>query len=80
MYINRSRYPVSEMCRFFRVSHNGYYDYVKKLDQPTRDTELVNVIRDQQENVIRLMGTAVCGDGRNVRRRYIKISKPFCVL
>lgn len=61
--MNRNRYPVSVMCQFFQVSRSGYYDYVKRLDQPEHDAELAEIIREQQENVIRLTVIAVCGSG-----------------
>ena len=61
--MNRNRYPVSVMCQFFQVSRSGYYDYVKRLDQPEHDAELAEIIRQQQENVIRLTVIAVCGSG-----------------
>ena len=37
VYMNRNRYPVSVMCRFFGVSRSGYYDYVGRLDQPAHN-------------------------------------------
>ena len=61
--MNRNRYPVSVMCQFFQVSRSGYYDYVKRLDQPEHDAELAEIIREQQENVISLTVIAVCGSG-----------------
>lgn len=61
--MNRNRYPVSVMCQFFQVSRSGYYDYVKRLDQPEHDAELAEIIREQQENVIRLTVIAACGSG-----------------
>ena len=49
IYMNRNRYPVSVMCRFLGVSRSGYYDYVKRLDQPAHDADLACAIREQQE-------------------------------
>jgi len=49
IYMNRNRYPVSAMCLFFEVSRSGYYDYVKRLDQPAHDAVLAEIIRKQQE-------------------------------
>ena len=43
--MNRNRYPVSTMCRFFGVSRSGYYDYIKRMDQPAHDTALAEIIR-----------------------------------
>lgn len=34
------RYPVSVMCKFFEVSRNGYYDFVKRMDEPEKDAEV----------------------------------------
>ena len=46
--MNRNRYPVTVMCQFFGVSRSGYYDYIKRLDQPTHDAALADIIREQQ--------------------------------
>jgi transposase InsO family protein len=37
------------MCRFFDVSRSGYYDYVKRMDIPSKDLPLANLIRECQE-------------------------------
>ena len=47
--MNRERYSITEMCQFFGVSRSGYYDYVKRLDQPAHDAALAEIIRKQQE-------------------------------
>ena len=49
IYMNRKRYSITEMCQFFGVSRSGYYDYVKRLDQPAHDAALAEIIRKQQE-------------------------------
>ena len=54
--MNRNRYPISVMCQFFGVSRSGYYDYVRRLDQPTRDAELAVIIREQQEKCDKTYG------------------------
>lgn len=54
--MNRNRYPISTMCQFFEVSRSGYYNYVKRLDKPAHDAELVCIIRGQQEKCDRTYG------------------------
>ena len=54
--MNRSRYPVSVMCRFFGVSRSGYYDYVNRLDQPEHDSALADIIREQQKKCDKTYG------------------------
>ena len=54
--MNRNRYPVSVMCRFFCVSRSGYYDYVKRLDQPAHDAVLAEIIRKQQKKCDKTYG------------------------
>ena len=49
IYMNKDRYAISTMCRFFKVSRSGYYDYAKRIHQPDRNADLVNLIREQQE-------------------------------
>ena len=56
IYMNRDRYPVSTMCRFFGVSRSGYYDYVKRLDQPAHDAALAEIIREQQKKCDKTYG------------------------
>ena len=56
IYMNRERYAISTMCRFFKVSRSGYYDYVKRIHQPDRNADLVNLIREQQEACNRTYG------------------------
>ena len=56
IYMNRNRYPVSTMCRFFSVSRSGYYGYVKRLDQPAHDAFLADIIREQQKKCDKTYG------------------------
>ena len=56
IYMNRNRYPVSVMCRFFGVSRSGYYDYVKRLDRPEHDAALADIIREQQKKCDKTYG------------------------
>ncbi len=54
--MNRDRYPVSVMSRFFGVLRNGCYDYVKRLDQPVHDRELAAIIGGQQRKCDKTYG------------------------
>ena len=47
--MNRERYAISVMCRFFGVSRSGYYDYVKRQRLPDRDTNVAEWIRQCQQ-------------------------------
>ena len=49
IYRHKDKYRISEMCRFFRVSRSGYYDFVKRMDIPAKDLPLVEKIRECQE-------------------------------
>ena len=49
IYMNRERYAISVMCRFFGVSRSGYYDYVKRQRIPARDTNVAEWIRQCQQ-------------------------------
>ena len=49
IYMNRERYAISVMCRFFGVSRSGYYDYVKRQRIPARDTNVEKWIRQCQQ-------------------------------
>lgn len=54
--MNRERYSITEMCQFFGVSRSGYYDYVKRLDQPAHDAALAEIIQKQQEKCDKTYG------------------------
>ena len=56
IYRHRSEYPVSVMCKFFAVSRSGYYDFVKRLGQPERDTELAKKIQECQDTTDKTYG------------------------
>mgnify|MGYP000021171550 FL=1 len=43
---HKSKYSISEMCKFFEVSRSGYYDYVKRVDIPAKDLLLADKIRE----------------------------------
>jgi len=44
------------MCRFFEVSRNGYYDYVKRMGVPAFDQTLANKIAECQSRVGKTYG------------------------
>ena len=50
IYRKREKYPIQTMCRFFDVSHSGYYDYIKRMDKPDRDEALAAEIARCQEH------------------------------
>ena len=56
IYMNRERYSVRTMCQFFGVSRSGYYDYLKRLGQRAPDSDLVDMIRDQQNKCDKTYG------------------------
>ena len=46
IYRHRNEYSVSVMCKFFKVSRSGYYDFLKRMDQPEDNEELVEKIKE----------------------------------
>lgn len=56
IYLNREKYPISVMCRFFEVSRSGYYDFVRRLDRPEPDAELGQLLQKQQAHVQQTYG------------------------
>ena len=71
IYMNRNRYSVSAMCRFFNVSRSGYYDHVKRLDRPAHDADLAEIIREQQKKCDKTYGY------RRIQKRLIKTKKIY---
>ena len=49
-------YRHKEKCRFFVISRSGYYDYVKRMEQPNRDLPLAERIRACQAEVKQTYG------------------------
>ena len=56
IYHHKHKYSISEMCRFFKVSRSGYYDYVKRMDIPAKDLPLAEKIKECQEKCGRTYG------------------------
>lgn len=54
------------MCRFFNVSRSGYYNYVKRIDIPSRDLPLAEKIKECQEK---------CGKTYGYRRVHIWLER-----
>ena len=54
------------MCRFFKVSRSGYYDYVKRLDIPAWDLPLSEKIKECQDK---------CGKTYGYRRVHIWLER-----
>ena len=61
IYKHRDKYSISEMCRFFKVSRSGYYDFVARMDIPDRDLPLAEKIEECQKE---------CGKTYGYRRVY----------
>ena len=48
IYRHKDKYSISEMCRFFSVSRSGYYGFVKRMNEPAKDLELAELIKECQ--------------------------------
>ena len=66
IYRHKDKYSISEMCRFFKVSRSGYYDYVKRMDMPAWDLPLAEKIRECQDE---------CGKTYGYRRVHIWLER-----
>lgn len=56
IYRHKEKYPISEMCRYFKVSRAGYYGFVKRMDKPAKDTALAEMISECQSETKRTYG------------------------
>ena len=56
IYRHRNEYSVSVMCKFFEVSRSGYYDFIKRMDKPEQDAELVEKIKECQNRTDKTYG------------------------
>ena len=66
IYRHKDKYSISEMCRFFKVSRSGYYDYVSRIDIPAWDLPLAEKIRECQKE---------CGKTYGYRRVHIWLER-----
>ena len=49
IYRHKDKYSISKMCRFFEVSRSGYYGYVSRMGNPSKDLPLAEKIKECQE-------------------------------
>lgn len=56
IYRYHRKYPISIMCNFFDVSRSGYYDFVKRMDNPSRDEALARMIAECQKRTNKTYG------------------------
>lgn len=56
IYKNKDQYPITVMCRFFNVSRSGYYDFVKRMNNPDKDAYLATLIAECQERCKKTYG------------------------
>ncbi|MEG6584117.1 IS3 family transposase [Dendrosporobacter sp. 1207_IL3150] len=47
---NASKYPIWEMCRFFKVSRSGYYAFLKRQNKASREKYIANFIEKCQRD------------------------------
>ena len=66
IYRHKEKYSISEMCRFFKVSRSGYYDFVNRMDIPPKDLPLAHKIQECQEQ---------CGKTYGYRRVHIWLGR-----
>ena len=66
IYKHRDKYSISEMCRFFKVSRSGYYDFVARMDIPDRDLPLAEKIEECQKE---------CGKTYGYRRVHLWLER-----
>ena len=66
IYRHKNKYPISEMCRFFKVSRSGYYGYVSRMGIPAWDLPLAEKIRACQNE---------CGNTYGYRRVHIWLER-----
>ena len=66
IYKHRDKYSISEMCRFFKVSRSGYYDFMTRMDIPDRDLPLAEKIKECQEE---------CGKTYGYRRVHLWLER-----
>ena len=66
IYRHKDKYSISAMCRFFKVSRSGYYDYVSRMYIPAKDLPLAEKIKECQDK---------CGKTYGYRRVHIWLER-----
>lgn len=66
IYRHKEKYSISEMCKFFSVSRSRYYDFVNRMDIPSKDLPLAHKIQECQEQ---------CGKTYGYRRVHIWLER-----
>ena len=66
IYGHKDKYSISAMCRFFKVSRSGYYDYVSRMYIPAKDLPLAEKIKECQDK---------CGKTYGYRRVHIWLER-----
>ena len=56
IYHRRNQYSISFMCEFFGVSRSGYYHFLSKIDQPSRDEPIAQMIAECQAQCYKTYG------------------------
>lgn len=56
IYRNKHKYPIKSMCLFFGVSRSGYYDFIKRMDNPDKDEILAQQIAECQQRCTKTYG------------------------
>lgn len=66
VYCRHEKYSVSIVCRFFGVSRSGYYDYVKRRENPQMDAALAEMVSECQQS---------CGKTYGYRRVHLWLKR-----
>lgn len=56
IYRHKDKYPISAMCKYFKVSRAGYYCFIKRMDRPEKDEALAEMISKCQRETKRTYG------------------------
>lgn len=68
IYHYKDKYTIMVMCKFFKVSRSGYYDWQKGIDNPDKYECIAKVIRQCQKQINRLIDIAVLNFGYCVKQ------------
>ena len=56
IYRYRKKYSIAVMCKFFSVSRDGDYSFVRQMDRQEKDTALAEKNRQQQDKCFHTYG------------------------
>lgn len=71
------KYPINQMCDFYNVSRQGYYDYQKRRQEGNTDQELIDRLPNVKTRIKTALAIGGYKNGWNVKKALRLMTKKF---